>query len=225
MSRPWQTTLGIVIVLGLIGGPAVLAVHQEAQTRNFRVVREDVLYRSGQMTRAGLKRVIHDYGIKTVITLRDAAAPGLPPPDRAEEEFCNGEEVNYVRIPPRSWDAPDGAAPADEGVQKFRAVLDDPRNYPVLVHCLAGIHRTGAYCAIYRMEYEHWTNERAIAEVRACGYSNLDDEWDILGYLEQYRPTWQGPEEPAASEAGASARRKPRRPGIKPGVKPNHGRS
>ena len=39
-------------------------------------------------------------------------------------------------------------------------------------------------------------NGRAIAEMKACGYSNLDDEWDILGYLEQYRPSWMPPPEP-----------------------------
>ena len=41
------------------------------------------------------------------------------------------------------------------------------------------------------MEYEHWSNEQAIAELRACGYRDLDDEWDLLGYLEQYRPRWR----------------------------------
>jgi protein tyrosine/serine phosphatase len=66
--------------------------------------------------------------------------------------------------------------------------MADPKNYPVLVHCFAGIHRTGAYTAIYRMEFEGWSNAKAIAEVKACGYTNLDDEWDILNYLERYRP-------------------------------------
>ena len=78
--------------------------------------------------------------------------------------------------------------------------MDNPDNYPVLIHCFAGIHRTGAFCAIYRMEYEGWTNAEAIEELRACGYSNLDDEWDILGYLEQYRrsraPRAVGTEDP-----------------------------
>ena len=71
------------------------------------------------------------------------------------------------------------------------SLLDDERNYPVLIHCFAGLHRTGAFCAIYRMEYEHWTNDQAIAEMRACGYKDLEDEWDLLGYLESYRPTWK----------------------------------
>jgi hypothetical protein len=40
------------------------------------------------------------------------------------------------------------------------------------------------------MEFEHWTHSEALAEMRACGYTTLDDEWDILGFLERYRPTW-----------------------------------
>ena len=81
--------------------------------------------------------------------------------------------------------------PADKGVSLFRDVMNDPKNYPVLIHCYAGVHRTGAFCAVYRMEYEHWTNAQAIAELRACGYRDLDDEWDLLDYLETYEPTWK----------------------------------
>jgi hypothetical protein len=54
------------------------------------------------------------------------------------------------------------------------------------------------------MEYEHWSNDEAIGEMKACGYSNLDDEWDILGYLEQYRPRWQRTADP--SEESSSKR-------------------
>ena len=68
--------------------------------------------------------------------------------------------------------------------------MDDSNRYPVLVHCFAGIHRTGAMVALYRMEYERWPTAEALDELRANGYRNLDDEWDVLGYLEQYRPRW-----------------------------------
>ena len=72
--------------------------------------------------------------------------------------------------------------------------MDDPANYPVLVHCFAGIHRTGAYMAVYRMEIDRWDNDAALDELRACGYRHLDDEWDVLGYLESYRPRWKDAE-------------------------------
>ncbi|HEV3078445.1 MAG TPA: hypothetical protein VGY66_01655, partial [Gemmataceae bacterium] len=49
--------------------------------------------------------------------------------------------------------------------------------------------------------------EAAIAEVEACGYENLRDELDVLGYLEQYRPTWKQSAEPPAA---APTRGKPR---------------
>jgi protein tyrosine/serine phosphatase len=183
---------GTATVLALITGPVMYAFHEQAQMRNFRVVRENKLYRSGQMTIAGLKRAIHDYGIKTVISLRDKTRTE----DLAEEAYCDKEEINYYRLPPRSWDLVDGVAPVDENVSKFLEIIDNPANFPILIHCFAGIHRSGAYCAIYRMEKEFWTNDRAIREVKACGYSHLYEEMDVLGYLEQYQPEWKKPGNP-----------------------------
>jgi tyrosine-protein phosphatase SIW14 len=180
------------VILGLlIGGPLAYSHYRSSAFRHFHVVEPGILYRSGQMTLDGLKRVIHDHGIKTVITLRDAAHPDQPPPDLQEEEYCRAEELNYYRITPKPWWASDGSVPAARGVKLFLEVMRDPANYPVLIHCFAGIHRTGAFCAVYRMEFHHWDNARAIAEVVAHGYSNLDTELDLLGYLENYRPAWR----------------------------------
>ncbi len=183
MRRVLTSLFGIATVLTLIVGPVVYAFHEEKQMRNFRVVRDGVLYRSARMTPAGLKRAITDYGIHTVISLRVADSYDL-----AEEALCQKEEINFYRLPPRSWDTTFGPAEAEVNVHEYRAILGDPKNYPILVHCFAGIHRTGAYVAIYRMECEGWTNEAAIAEVEALGYENLDNERDVLGYLQQYRP-------------------------------------
>ncbi|HKI30420.1 MAG TPA: tyrosine-protein phosphatase [Gemmataceae bacterium] len=194
MRRALVPLLGIATVLALIAGPIVYAFHEEKQMRNFRVVRDGVLYRSARMTLPGLKRAVHDYGIRTVVSLRDADSS-----DRAEEAFCQKEEINFYRLPPKHWDTSNGPAEAEVNVRQFRDVIDDPDNYPILVHCFAGVHRTGAYVAIYRMEREKWTNEEAIAEVQALGYENLPEELDVLGYLEQYRPTWKQSKEPPAA--------------------------
>jgi protein tyrosine/serine phosphatase len=191
MNRFVQWLLGLSILGLLVGGPIAYGLFIKANTRNFHQVRDGVLYRSGQMSIFGLKNVMHDYRIKTVVTLRDALYPEDPPPDLAEEEFCRDQEINYVRIPPRSWWAPAGEVPADEGIRQFLEVMDNPDNYPVLVHCFGGIHRAGAFTAIYRMEYEHWSNAEAMAEMKRCGYTTLDDEWDISTYLEKYRARWQ----------------------------------
>ena len=190
MPRFLAVFFGALIAVLLVAGPYGYWRYRQATTRSFHVVQDGVLYRSGQMSLDGLKRVIHDYGIKTIVTLRDATHPGDGPPDLEEETYCKAEELNYERIPPRSWWASDGTVPAEKGVQRFREIMNNPANYPVLVHCFGGVHRTGAFSAVYRMEHDHWTNAQAIAEMKAYGYRNIDDEWDLLGYLEHYRPTW-----------------------------------
>jgi protein tyrosine/serine phosphatase len=184
MTRWLAPLAGSAVVVALIAAPVAYAFHALEQMRNFRVVREGVLYRSGQMSLGGLKRAAHDYRIRTVISLRDAASDA----DRAEEAWCRAQEINFHRLTPASWDAEHGPAAVEPNVRRFVEIVSDPANYPVLVHCFAGVHRTGAYCAIYRMEREGWSNAEAIAEVKACGYDNLDWEFDVLGYLEQYRP-------------------------------------
>lgn len=215
MPRYLQYLFGVAIATLLVAGPVVYKHCWDGYIRNLRQVCDGRLktnasgqtawdpqlkvYRSGQLSLNGLRRVIHDYGIKTVISLRDGVREGDPPPDLQEENYCLGQDINYCRISPRSWWSPDGSVPAEEGVREFRAVMDNDDNYPVLIHCLAGIHRTGAFTAIYRMEYEHWGNEAALAEMRACGYSNLADEWDILGFLDHYHPRWQQEDKPSTA--------------------------
>jgi tyrosine-protein phosphatase SIW14 len=187
MSRIVPTLAGLLTVTFLIAAPVAYALHEQNQMRNFHVVKDGVLCRSGQMTLHGLQRVVHDYGIKLVISLRDSTRPT----DQEEEDYCRKEDIKFIRLPPLSWWAPAGPAPVEENVARFRAVMADPANYPVLVHCFAGIHRTGAFCAIYRMEHDHWTNAEALRELKLGGYINLEDEWDVLGYLEEYKPTWR----------------------------------
>src|SRR5262249_56856986 len=87
MSRVLRVVLGVAVVVLLIVGPVAFAVHdREHNLRNFRTVRDGVLYRSGQPSERALKRLVHDYGIRTVISLRDAKGPGLPMPEPWEEE-------------------------------------------------------------------------------------------------------------------------------------------
>jgi tyrosine-protein phosphatase SIW14 len=180
----WQVgVFGPLAVLACVAAPVTLAVMEQRQIKNFHVVRPGVLYRSAQLTPTGLRRVVHDQRIRTVVNLREGTARF----DLAEEEFCRREEIRFIRLPPKGWDDSFGPAGVDDNVRVFLDVMRDPANYPVLVHCFAGIHRTGAYCAVYRMEFEGWDNASAIAEVKAMGYDNFDNELDIKGWLEGYK--------------------------------------
>ena len=182
--------LGLLLVAFLIAGPLAYSSYRNTQFRNFRVVQDGKLYRSGQMSIPALQRTIEEYGIKTVISFDSLKRER--PLDAEEEKFCFTHGIRHVRIKPREWLADEeGKIPAKEPVDQFLKVLDDPNAYPVLVHCFAGMHRTGAYCAIYRMEYQRWNNADAMAELKALGYKNLDKEDDVHGYLDTYVPRSQ----------------------------------
>src|SRR5438128_1368050 len=101
MPRSAQWLLGTMLVVLVIGGPFGYARYRKATFRNFHIVQSGVLYRSGQLSRDALVRAIHDYGLKTVITLRDPKTPGNLQPDQDEADFCCKEELYYYRLPHR----------------------------------------------------------------------------------------------------------------------------
>jgi len=174
---------GVLLVLV----PVSLALRSQNEKKHFRTVREGVFYRSGQMSVPGLARTVHDFSIRTVITLRDSEKPGLSPPDKEEETWCHESGLNFFRLRPLAWEGQNGSpAPVEANVSKYLEVLSNPSNYPILLHCFAGIHRTGAYTAIYRMEIENWQLEKALEEMKACGYANLENDRDLHGYISHY---------------------------------------
>ncbi|HUR54270.1 MAG TPA: tyrosine-protein phosphatase [Gemmataceae bacterium] len=155
--------------------------------RNFGVVKPGVLYRSGQVSAAEFGRVLADHQIRTVVTLRPARGE-VPNSDAHEEELCRARGVRYVRIPPPAGEH--GESPLGRVAADFLRVTDDPANHPVWVHCTAGRDRTGAMCAVYRMEYDGWTPDRALAEMREYGF-DPDKDAAARAYAEfvlTYRP-------------------------------------
>lgn len=177
----------VTIILGLlVGVPWGYASWRHERYRNVHVVRAGVLYRSGQLTVEGLQRLIHDHGIKTVVTLRFAKEPSKPSPDLREERFCKSQFVKHFRLRHKAWEADDKSVPAEANIQQFFEIMSDPANHPVLIHCFAGIHRTGSFCALYRMEFENWRNDDAIREMVAIGYS--DYHKDVFRFLHNYEP-------------------------------------
>lgn len=175
-----RALVALLIAAAIPGVPAAYASHRLTTWRHFRVVEEGRLYRSGQLTPAVLDRVIHDHGIKTVVCLRSLAREGDTTLENAEELWCADRGVRYLRLNPAPWDSPAERANLDAFL---RAVRDDG---PVLIHCFAGLHRTGVFCAVYRMDRHGWTNAEAIAEMYAVGYFQEDPS--ALVFLRTYEP-------------------------------------
>lgn len=119
----------------------------------FLPITEGKVYKSGEMSPAALKERVRDYGIRTVIDLRHD-----DPKSEVERKAMAEVGVRYVNIPSRQ-------VPDEGAVNTFLRVMDEslanPDFRPVLIHCTDGTGRAPLFSAIYRMEYEGWSNEAA----------------------------------------------------------------
>ena len=123
-------------------------------TRNFYEVDPGKFYRSAQLTGEELRKVIQDYGIKTVVNLQ-GARPGFKWYDD-EERVTRELNVKLISISMAKEPTPR----REYLIQLLDAFRDEAR--PILVHCRSGSDRTGEATAIYRMEYMGATREQAL---------------------------------------------------------------
>ena len=177
--------------------------------KRFREVTPGLVYRSGWMSAPGFEELVRRYQIKTVINLmEDEADPILFQSyflggGSRESALCKKLNVRYVLLAPDLLPRPAVAAERPRAIEEFLRLLDDPKSYPVLWHCRAGLHRTGVFTAIYRMEYEGWTPLEAWREMKAHGFGEYNcfaDNPYITQYVLSYRPGLrQGPAAPKAA--------------------------
>ena len=179
----------VVVTAGAVAGvPVAYRSAVSVKYRNFRVVEPGVLYRSGQMTPAGFQSVALEYGLRTVVSLRDAKDDAGPLPENdAEADWCRANGVRHIVLSPQVWYAPAGRPPVEPNLRAFLAAVADPAGRPVLVHCFAGIHRTGGYVALYRVDHDGWTADEAVREMKSMGTARTTFDDEIPGYLRAYR--------------------------------------
>lgn len=154
---------------------------------NFETITEGKVYKSGVIPPNQLPDYIKKYHIKSVVDLRFPGTadlennPEIPAELTAEKEAIaklNG--VNY-------FNNGSDQVPKQENLDSFFKIMDNPANYPVLIHCYHGVGRAEMYSAIYRIEYEGWDNEEARNAVRTLiKFSSFDVEKPKGEYLKAY---------------------------------------
>src|SRR5262249_41242355 len=163
MSRDLKRSIVIAFLLA-IGALAITARQADPryeQLPNFHQVNER-LFRGGQPKQGGLKK-LSELGIKTIINLR------------GESEGTNEQEVEAKKLGMHYFNVPMSnlGRPTDEQVSRALAIIDDPENGPVFVHCRRGADRTGAIIAAYRIKHDGWTADQAMEEANRYGMSRF----------------------------------------------------
>ncbi|TWT41034.1 Tyrosine phosphatase family protein [Phycisphaerae bacterium RAS1] len=147
----------------LIAGGLAWAVSSRTLPRRFSSVVEGQLYRSGSVSPEQLRIVHERYGIRRVLCLLSAAASETI----AEREAAEKLGLTWINIPLTG----DGASTPEQREQILAALADVDR-VPTLVHCAAGVNRTGLAVGLYRLRYSGWTLEQALAELKSRGFED-----------------------------------------------------
>jgi protein tyrosine/serine phosphatase len=123
--------------------------------KNFGVVEPGRIYRSAQLRPEQLDAAITRLSLRTVICLN-------PDAEATERRICGERGVRFHAF---TMDPSGIAAQADYA--RIVDILADTGAGPVLVHCRAGVARTGVSVALYRMRHQGWDFDRAVDELRS----------------------------------------------------------
>ena len=151
---------------------------------NFHVVEPGRVYRCAQLSADGLRDVIADYGIRTVLRLRGGQA-GQPSFEQTHGPVTEAG-IDFAHVPLSAYRYPTAAE-----LLELWAVFERAE-YPVLLHCRAGADRSGLASAIYVLQ-RSGDLHRALEQLHAFPYLHLGwggtDKLDEV--FEMYEP-YQG---------------------------------
>lgn len=117
------------------------------------------IYRSAQPDKADFKD-LKQYGIATILNLNnDKETMAM------EKKAAKAAGIQYISHPMSGFWTPD-----DQQVDESLAVLNDPNNYPILIHCKHGEDRTGLIVGLHRVYAERIDPQTAYQEMLDLGF-------------------------------------------------------
>ena len=103
------------------------------------------------------------YGIRTVVMLRQAESIARDPVAQEELAISRQKGIAVVNIPFEH-------SSADQQIAQFLEIMRKRENHPVLIHCSKGEERSGLFVLAYRMAVQVWSHDRAMAEMVDYGF-------------------------------------------------------
>jgi len=178
----------LIVALVLILLVTLKYVYDRHLNHNFMTITEGKVYKSGVIPPDEIADYVKKYHIKSIVDLRfpgtgdDVNNPEIPAELTAEKNAVTKLiGVNY-------FNNGSDQVPNQKNLDLFFKIMDNQKNYPVLIHCYHGIGRAQLYSAIYRIEYEGWSNDDARHQAAfPFMFSSFDDGKPKGEYLKSYK--------------------------------------
>lgn len=177
--------LSIVAIVLFIVGKYVYDMHIN---HNFETISDGKVYKSGVIPPDEIAEYVGKYHIKSIVDLRFPGTQDLVNNPEIPAELT-AEKNAVAKIPGVNYfNNGSDQVPKQENLDSFYKIMDNPANYPVLIHCYHGVGRAEMYSALYRIEYENFTNEQARHGVRPIiKWSSFDDGTPKGEFLKAYK--------------------------------------
>ncbi|OGP60930.1 MAG: hypothetical protein A2V67_01505 [Deltaproteobacteria bacterium RBG_13_61_14] len=174
------------------------ALEQENPFLNLEVVEPGVLLRSAQPRLGDIERLHREYGVQTILSLKDGEDPEV-----IRYAKANGLDWIILKMKADDPPTPEQAAlffdlvegkPVD--LDRYAGVIQrcsrkGPGQVvfgrPVLMHCEGGADRSGVLTALFRIEFQGWSIEEAKADM----LRHFHFWWAhprLFHFLDQYHP-------------------------------------
>jgi predicted protein tyrosine phosphatase len=172
----WWSLAGALAILLAVGAGRV---YWSRVGHRLAPVSQGHLYQSAVMPLADLAEVVQEKSLRSVVDLRTPIEGGPTPASK-------GELLRTLGV--RYFNLPSAQLPDDTTIDRFLALAADADNFPMLIHCYHGDGRSILFAALYRIEFEGWSNEEARRATKLLSFRGAFGPGGDKGrFLREYR--------------------------------------